>query len=111
MSGANSVDCCIVLVTVPDDDLASDISARVVKAGLAACVSRFPVQSVYEWQGQIHEDVEVQLIIKTGCERYDALEECIKKIHPYEVPEIVCLDIADGSSDYLGWITEATGRQ
>lgn len=98
-----------VFCTVPDPETARRIAQTVVYEGLAACVNLLPgLTSVYRWQGEVQESTELLLIIKTRQERYPALEDRIKELHPYEVPEIIALSIEVGSKSYLDWITEST---
>ena len=78
-------------------------------ARLAACVNLVPgVRSFYRWQGEVHDDPEVQLLIKTEADRLEELEAWLREHHPYDVPEIVALAIDRGSADYLAWITGQT---
>ena len=94
----------IVLCTAPEAN-AKNISRAVVKKKLAACVNIIKVvESVYFWDGKIVEDSESLLIIKTKADKFDALKEEINKIHPYDVVEIIAVDIKDGDSSYLSWI-------
>lgn len=95
----------LCLSTCPDADTAAKIARTLVEERLAACVNRVPgIQSTWRWQGEIHEDPEVLLVIKTTRERFDALRTRLVELHPYEVPELVALDIADGLPAYLDWL-------
>jgi periplasmic divalent cation tolerance protein len=98
-----------VFCTVPDRQTAQRIAQTVVHEGLAACVNLLPgITSVYRWQGEVQENSELLLLIKTRRERYDALEARIKEMHPYQVPEIIAHKIETGSAGYLDWIAEST---
>ncbi len=98
-----------VFCTVPDQKTAQRIAQTVVHEGLAACVNLLPgITSVYRWQGQVQENSELLLLIKTQQARYNALEARIKELHPYQVPEIIAHKIEVGSADYLDWIAEST---
>jgi periplasmic divalent cation tolerance protein len=98
-----------VFCTVPDPQTAQRIAQAVVHEGLAACVNLLPgVTSVYRWQGELQESVELLLIIKTRRERYEVLEARIKELHPYEVPEIIAHKIEVGLGSYLEWIAQST---
>lgn len=83
-----------------------------VEERLAACVNRLPgVLSTYRWQGEIHDDSEVLLVIKTTRERFDVLRDRLVELHPYKVPELVALEIAEGMPAYLDWLArETAGR-
>jgi periplasmic divalent cation tolerance protein len=72
-------------------------------------VNRLPgVASTYRWRGEIHEDAEVLLVIKTTRERFDALRERLVELHPYELPELVAIEIAEGLPAYLDWLARET---
>lgn len=98
-----------VLCTVPDASTGQTIARTLVHEGLAACVNLLPgITSVYRWQGEVQENPELLLIIKTTQARYPALEARIKELHPYEVPEIIAHRIEAGLKSYLEWITQST---
>ncbi len=95
--------------TCPDAETAAKIARTLVEEKLAACVNRLPgVLSTYRWQGEIHEDTEVLLVIKTTRERFDALRARLVDLHPFEVPELVALKIVDGLPAYLDWLSAET---
>jgi periplasmic divalent cation tolerance protein len=95
----------IVLCTCPDDAAARRIARVLVEEGLAACANALPgVVSTYRWQGDIHEDQEVLLLIKSNVTAYEALEARIRALHPYELPEVVAVPIVRGSTAYLSWL-------
>ena len=94
----------VVLVTAGAKEEASAIAHTLVEANLAACVNILPIQSVYTWQGKIHQDEEWQLIIKTDLSQFSILEAKIREVHSYELPEIIVLPILQGSQPYLDWI-------
>ena len=95
----------IVLITTPDEEMAAKIAKSLVKNQLAACVSIIPqVRSIYRWEGEICDDNEVQLIVKTVTEVFDQVQRVVKDIHSYDIPEIMLLPIENGSEDYLQWI-------
>jgi periplasmic divalent cation tolerance protein len=99
----------IVFCTCPDEAVADRIALCLIEERLAACVNRLPgVISTYRWQGTVQRDTEVQLLIKTSRERFDALRDRILALHPYELPEVVAVDIALGSEPYLAWIASET---
>jgi len=101
--------CLLVVTNCPDEACANAIALAVVDAGLAACVNILPrVQSVYRWQGAVETASEIPLLIKTTGAAYPALETKIRELHPYELPEIVALDIARGLPGYLAWVAAET---
>ncbi len=95
----------VVLCTAPDAEVASTLAEALVEERLAACVSVVgSVRSVYRWQGAVHSDDEVLLVIKTCGERLAALAERIQALHPYDLPEVIALPVSGGSSAYLDWV-------
>lgn len=99
----------LVLTTVPDAATAERIADVLIEARLAACVNVLPgIQSIYRWQGAVTRSTELQLLIKTTAERYASVEEAIRMHHPYDVPEIIAIAIAEASSSYLRWLLEQT---
>ena len=99
----------IVLTTLPDAESAGRLAHEIVEARLAACVNVLPpCRSIYRWESAVHEDGEIPLIIKTTAERYPALETFLRERHPYQVPEILAIDVNDGLTDYLRWAAAAT---
>jgi periplasmic divalent cation tolerance protein len=98
-----------VHVTVPDRERAESIARALVGERLAACVNILPgIRSIYRWQGEVHADDEVLCLIKTEAERFAALAERVKALHPYDVPEIIAVEIAAGSAEYLAWVSAET---
>jgi periplasmic divalent cation tolerance protein len=97
----------LVLSNVPSEPLARAITQQLVEKRLAACVNIMPMmRSVYQWQGQVEQADEVALFIKTTSERYAEVEQTIRAMHPYDVPEIIALPITDGLPGYLDWIAQ-----
>jgi len=96
----------IITTTFPDKDSAKSAARLLVERRLAACVQLFPIESVYSWQGEICDENEVLLLIKTRAERFAEVAELIKQIHTYEVTEIVQVPIVGGFAEYLRWIDD-----
>ena len=95
----------VVFVTAPDEVVAERLARSFVSLGLAACVNRVPgVTSTYRWEGEVNEDAEVLLIIKTTAERLPELEAALNSLHPYETPEFVALEPEHVSAPYLEWL-------
>lgn len=100
---------CVIFCTVPNKDVGLDIANTLVSEQLAACVNIVPgLTSIYTWKGEICNDQELLLIIKTKSNLFTDVKEAIKKIHPYEVAEIISLSVISGSDDYLQWIETVT---
>lgn len=103
----------IVLITAPNIDSAKEIADVLISRRIAACVNIIPgILSIYTWQGEQTEDEEVLLVVKSVEALFnDQLITAVKKVHPYEVPEIIALPVILGADDYLDWIDEMTGGQ
>ena len=99
----------MVFCTCPTRESAHILARLLVERRLAACVNLLPqIQSVYRWRDQVEVDDEVLLLIKTRSERLDALKLCVVENHPYELPEIIAVNIESGLAGYLDWIDEQT---
>ena len=100
---------CVVYVTVPNSETAETIARALVSEKLAACANVVPgLTSIYFWEGAVHQDPELLLIIKTRQTLFDQLAARVKALHPYTVPEIISLPVQQGSQDYLEWIGAST---
>ena len=93
---------CIIYITAGSKEEADKLSRGLVEEKLAFCVNTVPgIQSTYQWEGKIHVDDEILLIVKTRQDRYEALERWVKQNHSYDVPEIISLPIQKGLPEYL----------
>jgi periplasmic divalent cation tolerance protein len=97
----------IVLITAPPD-LAPTLARSLVDARLAACVTTMPIRSVYRWKNDVHDDEEIQLVVKTTRDRFAAIEAHLATHHRYEVPELLMLPVAAGGAAYLDWLRAET---
>ncbi len=101
------MDAVVCLVTTPPDQ-AVPIAEALVGRELVACVNIVAsVRSVYRWKGAVEHDEESLLVIKTTRGAIAALEDALRELHPYETFELVALDVAGGSADYLSWLGES----
>ncbi len=99
----------LVLTQLPDHDGARLLARSLVEGRLAACVSVGPpVESMYHWRGQIETSQEFPLAIKTRAALFAQVETAIRAAHPYELPEILAVPIANGSAPYFAWIAAET---
>jgi periplasmic divalent cation tolerance protein len=97
----------LVLSTCPGSISSKKIAQELVTEKLAACVNIISgVQSFFSWVGKVDTANEHMLVIKSTMDNYEALEAHIKKIHPYELPEIIAVPIETGLAGYLDWITK-----
>lgn len=97
----------MVFTTVPKRSDAIRLSQVIVKKKISACATILPgVRSFYQWERKMVEGKEVMIIFKTTMRRYPTLEKTIKALHPYEVPEILAVEIKNGYSPYVAWVTK-----
>ncbi|MDP0490621.1 MAG: divalent-cation tolerance protein CutA [Verrucomicrobiota bacterium JB023] len=97
----------VMVTTFPSESQARAISRELVKEGLIACANILPgAVSVYQWEGEICEDAEVVVLMKTLRSRYAEVEASLRQRHPYEVPEILALDVRQGLPAYLEFVGE-----
>jgi periplasmic divalent cation tolerance protein len=109
---SDTTGCCQVTTTFPDRATAEQVAARLVEERLAACAQVLgPVDSTYWWQDKVERSSEWYCHFKTTVERFAALEQRLRKLHPYETPELVATPITEGSSDYLSWIRASVHRK
>lgn len=99
----------LVLCTVPDREVGQRIGRALVEGHLAACVNLLPaVHSIYRWQGAVESAEECLLLVKTARARFAALRDAIVAGHPYELPEVIAVDVAAGLPAYLDWVVGST---
>jgi periplasmic divalent cation tolerance protein len=97
----------LVLVTCPPE-AAPALAETLVRERVAACVNLLPqIRSVYRWQGEVRNDDEALLIIKAPAADFDRLKQTILAHHPYELPEILAVNPAQGHAPYLDWVLTA----
>lgn len=102
----------LIITNLPNRDVASKLATRLVESGLAACVNVMaPCTSVYIWQDTLETTEEIPLLIKALKQNYTAIEKEIQSIHPYELPEIIAVPLADGLPQYLNWIAAVSSRE
>ena len=100
-------DIVFLYVTAPGDDVARQIGRILVDQKLAACVNiHAPMQSIYEWEGNIENETEVPLIVKTTAAQSDAARDAIIACHPYDEPCVAAFPILENGSStgFLKWI-------
>ena len=100
----------LVLTTVAADADGAALARTLVDERLAACVNVLPpMTSVYRWKGQVEQDREQQIVIKTTRDKLTALGARMRELHSYELPEFLVIDAAGGSDAYLGWVSASVG--
>lgn len=98
----------VVLVMCANRTEARRLARRAVEKRLAACgnVTSQKALSIYRWKGKVEQAREVLLILKTTPARFSALEAELRRVHSYEVPEIIAVPVSGGSPKYLDWVRE-----
>ena len=98
----------LVLSTFGTADEARRISRTLVEERLVACANLIPqVESIYRWKGEVETSAEIMVVFKTTTDRYDQVEDRIRELHPYEVPEIISIRLDAGLPAYLTWIDQS----
>jgi periplasmic divalent cation tolerance protein len=96
------------MVTSAEAVEAEKIARALVDKRLAACVNIIPqVRSFYRWEGDVKDDAEFLLLVKTSRALFDAVRVEVERLHSYHLPEVVCLSILDGSENYMSWLDES----
>ena len=94
----------MLVTTLPDEAHAVRMARQLIEAGEAACAQIEPIRSFYRWKGAVVDEPEWRLTIKLRHDRVAAVMQSVRALHPYEVPEIVSLDIARGDPAYVRWV-------
>jgi periplasmic divalent cation tolerance protein len=101
----------VIFITCSSLKEAEKIGSSLVEKKLIACVNVVPeIKSIFHWKGKITKEKEVLLIAKSRRELFESIQNEVKKLHSYEVPEIIALPIEAGSEDYLEWIKKETQK-
>lgn len=102
---------CEVVITAPDGDWLADFVRGLVVDRLCASAHNFaPIRSIYRWQGEIHDTVEVRAALHTRRGLVGEIVARVNSEHPFEVPDVSVLPIVDGNPAYLAWIQAETKR-
>ncbi|MBM4184369.1 MAG: divalent-cation tolerance protein CutA [Gemmatimonadetes bacterium] len=111
MSPASGSGVVAVLTTAPNMEVAERIGETLVAERLAACANVVPgVRSVFRWQGAVSRESEVLVLVKTTSDALEALRRRIVEVHPYDVPEVIALDVCAGHEPYLDWVRAEVGE-
>lgn len=100
----------VLYVTCPDREVALELSHMLVERRLAACTNLHPITSVYRWEGDVVEEDEVAMEVKTRPDLVDAATRAILEAHPYDVPCVVDLGVAAVNDAYGEWVDEETAE-
>ena len=101
----------IVFVTAASEQEAASIGRALVEEGLAACANIIPqVRSIYQWKGEVRDERETLIIIKSREDLFERIRSRVKELHSYEVPEITAITVDRGDADYVQWIEAVTTK-
>src|SRR5437867_9049638 len=96
----------VVLTTLASDADARALVTTLATARLIACGTLLPgARSIYRWEGQLTEEGEVVVLLKTDASKWEALCSAVREYHPYQVPELLALPVQRGLERYLSWLT------
>ncbi len=104
-----SEDVCEVIITAPDADWLATFTRDLVDRRLAACghiIGR--IQSIYRWQGAVHDEVEARVALHTRRSLVDAITKVTQQQHPYDTPCVIAVQVVGGNPDYLAWVIDST---
>jgi periplasmic divalent cation tolerance protein len=98
-----------IVTTVDNRDVVKKLGRDLVEKRLIACAQILgPIQSIYRWKGAVEDTSEWLLLMKSKASLYPAIEEEIRRQHPYELPEIIAINIDKGLTGYMGWVASET---
>jgi len=101
----------VVLVTAATEEEAARIGRAAVEAHLAACANILAgIRSIFRWEGKVSDERETLLLLKSRSHLFEDLAATVKRLHSYQVPEIIALPIDAGNPDYLAWIRDSTRK-
>ena len=102
-------DIILVLSNTDSAESAARMARELLRKKLVACVNVVPeVRSFYRWKGEIAEEGEHLMVIKTRRSLFEQVRRCLRELHSYELPEIIALPLEGGDSAYLDWVREST---
>jgi periplasmic divalent cation tolerance protein len=98
----------VIFITAPNEAEAEHIAGALVEERLAACVNVLPgCRSIYRWEGELQQDQEVLMIVKSSRSAFAALEKRVVELHSYDVPEVIAVNLADISPGYLTFLEDS----
>lgn len=98
----------VILCTCPDEATAARLARGLVEERHAACVNVLPaVRSLYTWEGEVLDEREAMMVIKTTSDHFFLIEHWLAEHHPYDVPEVLALNAEHVSEPYLRWLRSA----
>jgi len=101
----------MIFVTTNSNKEAELIGNKLVEDKLVACVNVISnIRSIFRWKGEICDEAEVLMILKSVKDNLDEIIKKVKQLHSYEVPEVIAVPIIGGSQDYLNWLNKEIGH-
>jgi periplasmic divalent cation tolerance protein len=101
----------LFISTAPTREEANSIATELVSRHLAACVNILgPLASVYQWQGEVERSEEFLLLIKSTENNSSAIQDAIRELHSYKIPELIAFTVESGLESYLNWITSSVRK-
>ena len=99
----------LIYCTCPNADVAGALARQLVERQLAACVNILPeIRSIYRWQGEVQDDAECLMMIKTTQAAVKEVQRWLIEQHPYDEPEVIAVPVSEGSPGYLAWVAAET---
>jgi periplasmic divalent cation tolerance protein len=97
----------VAITTLGDSEQAGRLARALLDRRLVACVNIVPgIRSLYRWKGEIADEGELLLVMKTRADCYPELESAVSALHPYDVPELIAFRLENGAPSYLSWIDD-----
>jgi periplasmic divalent cation tolerance protein len=101
----------LFITTAPTREEANTIATELVSRRLAACVNVLgPISSVYSWQGAVEHSEEFLLLVKSTENNGNAIQDAIRELHSYQIPELIAFTVESGLENYLNWITSSVRK-
>ena len=98
----------VIVSTFPSKQSVTSIANKLVKKKLAACVNITKISSVYTWKGKVENQNEYLALFKTTKKNQSTLKKELKKLHPYDVPEIAEINVESINQSYMKWLVDST---
>ena len=98
----------IIVSTFPSKQSVTSIANKLVKKRLAACVNITKISSVYTWKGKVQNQNEYLAFFKTTKKNQSTLKKELKKLHPYDVPEVAEINVESVNQPYMKWLVDST---
>ena len=98
----------VIVSTFPSKQSVTSIANKLVKKKLTACVNITKISSVYTWKGKVENQNEYLALFKTTKKNQSTLKKELKKLHPYDIPEIAEINVESINQPYMKWLVDST---